>query len=183
MRYLYTAASIFIILAGCSMVRVSQDYDPEADLSRFGTWQWREDAQALTGDIRADNPLLNKRIRRAVENHLRGRNINSVRGRPDLFLTYHLAIENKIYSDTYYSTMGIGGYYHPWYGGVGTETRIRQYDESRLTIDTHAADTGDLLWRGVGIYRLRSYETPQEAAEAIQKTVDRILGQFPPGGQ
>lgn len=167
-------------MAGCATIQVSQDYDPHADLSRYGSWQWREPIQASTGDIRVDNPLLDKRIRRAVENHLAGRNISPALGQPDLYLTYHLAIEQKIQSDTYYSTMGVGSYYHPWYGGVDTETRVRQYDESRLTIDIYAADTGDLLWRGVGIYRLRAYETPQEAAEAVRKTVGKILLQFPP---
>ncbi len=169
-------------LAGCTTVQVSQDYDPQANLPRYGTWQWRDPVQASTGDIRADNPLLDKRIRHAIENHLAHRNISLVQGQPDLFLTYHLAIEQKIQSDTYYSTMGVGSYYHPWYGGMGSETRIHQYDESRLTIDIHAADTGDLLWRGVGTYRLKTYKTPQEAAAAAQKTVDKILLQFPPTG-
>lgn len=169
-------------ISGCASVQVSQDYDPHADLSRYGTWQWQDPIQASTGDIRLDNPLQDKRIRRAVENHLASRNINPAQGHPDLYLTYHLAIEQKIQSDTYYSTMGVGSYYYPWYGGVDIETRVRQYDESRLTIDIFAADTGGLLWRGVGTYRPRAYKTPQEATEAIRKTVDKILLQFPPVG-
>lgn len=170
-------------MAACATVQVSQDYDPHADLLHYGTWRWRDPVQAATGDIRVDNPLLDKRIRRAVENHLAGRNISVAQGQPDLFLSYHLAIEQKIQSDTYYTTMGVGSYYYPWYGGIGTETSIRQYNQNRLTIDIHAADTDDLLWRGVGTYRLKTYKTPQEAAAAIQKTVHEILGQFPPGGQ
>ncbi len=174
-----------IFLAGCSTVQVSQDYEPHADVSLSGTWGWRESDQAPTGDLRVDNPLLDKRIRRAVENHLAARNIAPAQGPPDFYLTYHLAIEQKLESDTYYSSMGAGrGYhpYHPWYGGIGTETRIRQYDHSRLTIDIHAADTGDLIWRGVGVYRLKTHRTPEAAAAAVQNTVDRILGQFPPAG-
>jgi hypothetical protein len=171
---------VLLAMTACTTVQVSQDYDPHADLSHYGTWQWRDRTQAATGDIRVDNPLLDKRIRHAVENHLASRNILSSQGPPDLYLTYHLTIEQKIQSDTYYSTVGIRSFYHPWYGGVDTETRIRQYDESRLTIDIHSADTGDLLWRGVGTYRLRTYKTPEEAAAAAQKTVDKILFQFPP---
>lgn len=172
-----------ILLTACSAVQVSQDYDPHADLSSFGTWQWRASVQPSTGDVRADNPLLDKRIRGAVENHLSGRRFDKAIDNPDLYLTYHLAIEQKIQSDTVHTTVGVGRYYHPWYGGVGTETRIRQYDESRLTIDIHSAATGDLVWRGVGIYRLKTYKTPQEAAAAAQTTVDKILFQFPPGGR
>jgi hypothetical protein len=40
-----------------------------------------------------------------------------------------------------------------------------------------------LLWRGVGVYLLKTYKTPEAAAAAIQKIVDRILEQFPPAGQ
>ena len=174
---------VVLAVAGCTSVKVSQDYDPNAELSRYGTWQWRDTVQASTGDIRVDNPLLNKRIRRAVENHLAGRIISLAEKQTDLYLTYHLAIEQKIQSYAYSSTVGVGSYYHPWYGGIGTETHIRQYDESRLTIDIHAADTGDLLWRGVGTYRFKTHETPEVAAEDVQKTVDKILWQFPPGSK
>ncbi|MCB2146502.1 MAG: DUF4136 domain-containing protein [Deltaproteobacteria bacterium] len=180
---LYPLMVVVLALTGCTSVQVSQDYDPHADMSRYGTWQWRDPVQAATGDIRVDNPLLDKRIRHAVENHLASRNLNHSPGKPDLYLTYHLTIEQKIQSDTYYSTMGLGGFYHPWYGGVGTETRILQFDESRLTIDIQSANTGDLLWRGVGTYRLRTYKTPEEAAAAAQQTVDKILFQFPPSRQ
>lgn len=169
-------------LCGCATVQVSQDFDPQADLSRYGTWRWREPVQARTGDIRIDNPLLDKRIRRAVETHLAGRGIK-IEQQADLFLTYHLTIQQKIEGDTYYSTMGVGSFYNPWYGGFGTETRIRQYEEGRLTIDIHAADSGDLVWRGVGTYLLKTHKTPQEATAAVQHTVDKILFQFPPGPQ
>jgi hypothetical protein len=169
-------------LVGCSGVTVSQDYDPHADLSRFGTWQWRQSVQPTTGDIRADNPLQDKRIREAVEAHLAGRQFEQTSGRPDVTLTYHLTIEQKIRSDTVHTAVGAGRYHYPWYGGIGTETRIRQYDQSRLTIDIRSADSNELLWRGVGIYRLKAYKTPQEAAAATQQTVDKILQQFPPDG-
>jgi hypothetical protein len=169
-----------VTLGGCTTIQVSQDYDPRADLWRYDSWQWRDPVQAPTGDIRIDNPLLDKRIRLAVGNHLAGRNINLAQEQPDLYLAYHLAINQKILSDTYYPAMGMGSYYYPWYGGFATETRIRQYDESRLTIDIFAADTGNLLWRGVGTYRLKNHKTPRQAAAETQQAVDKILSQFPP---
>jgi hypothetical protein len=185
MRILRSNILIFAVLAfsGCATVQVSQDYDPHADMSRYATWQWRHPFQGATGDIRIDNPLLDKRIRHAVDNHLTGRRMVPAQERPDFYLSYHLTIEQKIQSDSYYSTVGVGGFYHPWYGGMGTETRIRQYDEGRLTIDIHSADSGALVWRGVGVFRLRTFKTPQEAAGATQEIVDQILYQFPPGGQ
>jgi hypothetical protein len=184
MQVLATTA-LFMALAalvGCSGITVSQDYDPHADLSRYGSWQWRQPVQPETGDVRADNPLQDKRIRKAVQAHLLKRQFAQTTGRPDFYLTYHLAIEPRIRTDTIHTTVWAGRYHYPWYGGIGTETRIRQYDQSRLTIDIHSAESGDLMWRGVGVYLLRTYKTPQEAAAAAQQTVDKILSQFPPGG-
>ena len=183
MRILTLTILFFAVVAfaGCASVQVSQDYDIHANMSPYGTWQWRDPVQVATGDIRIDNPLLDKRIHRAVDRHLVHRNIRPAQGAPDLHLSYHLAIEQKIQSDSHYSTVGVGGYYHPWYGGIGTETRIRQYDECRLTIDIYSADTGALVWRGVGVFRGRTHDSPEEAAEATGKIVDKILFQFPPG--
>lgn len=167
-------------LAGCASVQVSQDYDPRAVVYRHGTWQWEESVQPATGDLRVDNPLLNNRIRRAIEAHLETRGIHQRRQQPDLKLTYRLSIQPKIQSYSSYSTMGWGYYNYPWYGGMDADTRIDQYDQCQLTIDIKAADTSALLWRGTGIYRFRTYKTPDAAAEDMQRTVDRILSQFPP---
>ncbi|MEE4113150.1 MAG: DUF4136 domain-containing protein, partial [Desulfobacteraceae bacterium] len=177
MRSLRSCTLFVAVLAfiGCTLVQVSQDYDPHARLPRRGTWQWRDPVQGATGDIRIDNPLLDGRIRHAVESHLRGRNIAETHVRPDLFLSYHLTIQQKIQSDSYSSTAGVGGFYHPWYGGIGTETRIHQYDQGRLTIDIHSVDTGALVWRGVGVFRFRTHDTPAEAAAWTRKMVDEIL--------
>lgn len=167
---------------GCRSIQVSQDYDLQADRSSLGTWQWRYPRQPATGDIRVDNPLLDKRIRRAVETHLSRRNIVPVDANADLVLSYHLDIARRIQNDTFYNDVGVWGYRYPWYGGIGTETRIYQYDQSDLIIDIHAADTQELVWRGVGSYRYRIYDSPQAAAEAMQAIVDKILAQFPPDG-
>jgi len=176
----FSIAIVLFLLSACANVQVSQDYDPLSDLSKYGAWQWREAVQPPVGDIRIDNPLLDRRIRTAVGNNLESRGIVRASGRPEIFLSYRLDLERKIESDTTHTTLGFGRYYHPWYGGIGTETSIRQYDESRLTIDIHQADTGQLLWRGMGTYRFRTYKTPQDAAAAMQKIVDKILSQFPP---
>jgi hypothetical protein len=176
----FSIAIVLFLLSACTNVQVSQDYDPLSDRLQYGAWQWREAVQPTVGDIRIDNPLLDRRIRTAVGNHLESRGVARASERPEIYLSYRLDVERKIESDATHTTVGFGRYYHPWYGGIGTETSIRQYDESRLTIDIHQADTGQLLWRGVGTYRFRTYKTPQDAAVAMQTIVDKILFQFPP---
>ena len=168
------------VAAGCAAVQVSQDYDPDGRFPVQGTWRWRDPVQPATGDIRVDNPLLDRRIRQAVERHLAGRAFRRVEGPADLAIGYHLSIDRKIHADTHYTGLGWGGYYYPWYGGWGTETYVREIDEAQLIVDLHRVDTGELLWRGVGGYRFRTYDTPGQAAEAMQQVVDRILDAYPP---
>lgn len=169
-----------VILGGCTSVQVSQDYDPALVAQRDQTWQWGQPAQPATGDLRVDNPLLNNRIRGAIQSHLAGRHMAQNSQHPDLYIAYHLTIQPKLQSYSSYSTLGMGGYYYPWSWDYDTGTHIYQYDECQLTIDIKAAETKSLVWRGTGVYRYRTYKTPAAAAEDMQRTVDRILAQFPP---
>ena len=172
--------AVAAILAGCSTVQVSQDYDPTLVAHRNQTWQWGQANQPVTGDLRVDNPLLNNRIRRAIESHLADRHIKQDRQHPDLYISYHLVIQQKIQSYSSYPTFGVGYYYYPWSWSYDADVHVYQYDECQLTIDVKAADTNALIWRGTGVYRYKTYKTPYEAAKDMQRTVDQILSQFPP---
>jgi len=177
---IFLSAVCLLALAGCSSVQVSQDYDPAALISGTGTFAWRHRVQPATGDVRVDNPLLDRRIRTAIEKHLTARGFALDPKRPDMYLAYHLGIEPVIQGvpdDPFY---GVRGYRYPWYGGFPRETRIYQYDDCRLTIDVLAAGSDRLVWRGTGVYRCRTYNDPHKAAADIQRTVDRIMAQFPP---
>lgn len=171
---------VVVSLGGCSSVQVSQDYDPLLVAHQNETWQWEQPSQPVSGDLRIDNPLLDKRIRRAIESHLAGRHMAQDQQQPTLYISYHLAIQPKLQSYSSYSTLGMGGYYYPWAWDYYTDNHIYQYDECQLTIDIKAADTKSLVWRGTGIYRYKTYKSPEAAAADMQQTVDRILTQFPP---
>ena len=66
------------MLSACSGVSVSVDFDPEEDFSVFRTFGWVPMPQPKTGDFRIDNPLLDTRIRAAIENELIGRGFELV---------------------------------------------------------------------------------------------------------
>jgi hypothetical protein len=172
--------AVAVILGGCASVEVSQDYDPLSATYHHATWQWETPAQPETGDLRVDNPLLINRIRHAIESHLAARNITQTQQQPSLYVAYHLAIEPKLQSYATHSPLGMGGYFYPWSWDYGTDTHVYQYDQCQLTIDIKAADTNTLIWRGTGVYRFRTYKTPEAAAAEMQRIVDRILAQFPP---
>jgi hypothetical protein len=168
-----------LLLFGCSAVTVSQDYEIGADFSRYRTFDWVSAEQPRTGDIRVDNPLLDARIRSAVEQTLLSKGyVKKSDGRPDMLVAYHLTIRSRIEGDRFRSGFGYGRY--PYWGGAGFETTIRQYDEGMLVIDIGDAAGNRLIWRGTGTRRVTEKASPQETTRIVNQTVNEILNQFPP---
>lgn len=161
----------------CASVRVSVDYAPDADFSTYRTFTWLPRPREASGDYRIDNPLLDARIRSAVERSLAARGYQQVLDRaPDFYVAYHLSIESKL--DIYTVDRG-----YPTYWGYYVsmpETRVRQYDEGTLVIDIADARKKELTWRGVAIGRVRENPTPEQTTKAVDEAVSAILERFPP---
>ncbi|KPJ78555.1 MAG: hypothetical protein AMJ54_02725 [Deltaproteobacteria bacterium SG8_13] len=172
-------AAIILLLIGCSSVTVSQDYEIGADFSKYRTFDWVSAEQPRTGDIRVDNPLLDARIRSAVEQTLISKGYRKkIDGQPDMLVAYHLAIRSRIEGDSFNSGFGYGRY--PYWGGAGFETTIRTYDEGMLVIDLGDAAENRLMWRGTGTRRVTEKADPQKTTRIVNQTVAEILNQFPP---
>lgn len=170
-------------LSGCASVRVNQDYDVASDFSQFQTFGWASEAQPKTGDIRTDNPLLDARIRKAVEQALAGKGLRQVNNEtPDFTAAYRLAVQSKIESSPVSIGVGTGfGIGSGSYGGIGVGTsNVESYDEGLLIIDFTDTNNGDLIWRGTGSMRLARHSDPQKTTEDVNRLVDKILAQYPP---
>ncbi len=172
-------AAMVLLLFGCSSVTVSQDYEIGADFSTYRTFDWVSAEQPRTGDIRVDNPLLDARIRSAVEQKLTVQGYRKkTTGQPDMLVAYHLTIRSRIEGDTFRTGFGYGRY--PYWGGAGFETAIRQYDEGMLVIDIGDAAENRLIWRGTGTRRVTEKANPEKSTRIVNQTVTEILNQFPP---
>lgn len=178
-----TFCLIFIVsLAGCARVQVNQDYEPGTDFSGYRAFDWTSSAQPQTGDIRIDSPLLDNRIRKAVENTLAAKGLNQTGpAGADFLVTYTLSIQTRIDTSpvSVGTGFGIGGGSSFGGIGIGTET-IESYETGLLTIDFFDAKTGRMIWRGSGSRRLSRQSDPLKNTEEIKALVDKILAQFPP---
>ena len=175
--------SVLIIIFGCSSIKVSQDYKPTIDYSNLKTYAWQSETQEKTGDTRLDNPLLDNRIRDAVDNFLLEksykRNTESI---PDFYVAYVLNIFRRIDSSggsTGFS-FGFGSFGRSSGFGISTGSQAGEYDESMLVIDFIETGSGNLLWRGIGTRRFSQHSKPEETTENVNETVNKILSQFPP---
>ncbi len=180
-------ALLMVIVYGCSGVKVSQDYDPARDFSGLKTYSWQSETQSATGDVRVDNPLLNTRIRAAIERSVVQKGYTKVPyAVADFRINYQYTIRRTIGSDEVSTGIGfgIGGFGHRSGAaggiGIGTGNSINEYDESMLVIDFIHAGSGDLAWRGIGTRRLSTQSDPEKTIAEINEIVDEIMAQFPP---
>jgi len=178
MRSRIWLAWLLVLAAACASVQVHVDFDPSADFSSLRTFAWFPRTREPTGDFRVDSPLLDSRIRNAVERELAAKGFEKVVDRdPDFFVFYHFSVEDRIDVHTVNRT-----YVDRWGYVVSLpETRVRQYQQGTLMIDVADAREKRLVWRGVGTGRLRSSPKPDETTRAVNSAVAEILGRFPPG--
>ena len=173
--------------AGCSGLKVSQDFDKSTDFSRLKSFAWKSEKQEKTGDIRVDNPLLDSRIREAVEQSLSGNGFRRAsEGTPDFYIGYKLSIRSRVGSDGVSTSVGFGvgsgSRSSGSFGGVGISSGggVQQWDEGTLVIDITDTKTKDLLWRGTATRRVSRHATPEETTESVNEMVGKTLAQFPP---
>jgi len=167
-----------LALAACSTVEVNSDWDPGARLDGLHTWAWQSQTPTVTGNARLDDPLVHERIQGAVEKSLAAKGFSkSLSGKPDFWVAYHIALQQKLDAHTIYTGYGP---YRGWYGVGGAQTVVDTYDVGTLLIDFISPDSNNVIWRGSGQSRIQELKTPEERQARIQDAVDRILRQFPP---
>jgi len=177
---------VIMLVVACSSVRVSQDFDPSKNIVNLKTFAWKTETQPPTGDIRVDNPLLDGRIRDAVERNLTARGYQKqAETTPDFYIAYQYVIQRKLDSDRPQTGIGFGIGSFGSRGGIGisTGTSVSEYDEGLLVIDFLGAREGELLWRGNGSRRVDQHSDPARTTERINEMVDKIMNQITPLNQ
>lgn len=172
---LYVLAPLFV--GACASIAVNTDFDPATDFGAYHTYRWVPEPQRATGDVRIDrNPLLDRRVRAAVERHLTAKGFEKREsGEVDFLVAYHASLEGKMdvtTMDRYY------GYRRR--GVLVQETMVREYDQGTLVLDIVDARTNELTWRGTAQAEVTGADTPEERTAKIDKAVEKTLAAFPP---
>ena len=182
-RLLCTILFLIFAFTGCSGIEVSQDYDEDAELSALSLYAWQTGTQAKTGDVRVDNPLLDKRIRKAVETNLENKGMQkSANATPDFLVKYDYVIRQKVRSSGVRTGVGFGFGSYGRYGGVGISqgSDVRTYDEGLLVIDVLEPGSGKLFWRGQATFYVSEHSKPEDSTKEINNVIQKVLNQFPP---
>jgi hypothetical protein len=174
-----------LLFAGCSSISVVSDYDSTLPLAGYKTYRWTDNAGAgRNGNILAENPLILKRIKSAVDKEFAGRGYRLDNNAPvDFTLAVYAGLRERVYYEPpppgfYYHRgfHGRYGYYDPfWWGPYA-----RYYDEGTLGIDIFDNRTGRLAWHGVGRGIVNDYRNGYDLQRDIDEAVSKILAEFPP---
>ena len=179
----FVFAMAVVAAFGCSRVQVSQDFLKAADFSNIHAYAWTSEAQEKTGDIRVDNPLLDRRIRAAVEAQLSGKGFRAApTGDADVLVRYNYQIRQKLRSDDTSGSVAFGYGAYSRGGGIvfSTGSNVKSYDEGLLVIDVLAPQGGELLWRGNATFPVSDHAAPENVTALVNEAVEKTLAQFPP---
>ena len=167
---------IFLITAfySCATTQVSQDYDSSANFSTYKSFAWLKESQESSGDTRIDNPLIDGRVRVAVERTLTSKGYKKTSGdTADFYVVSELSLEKIFDVQPRRGSISLGG--------IGIRSAgASEYEEGTLVISVHDAKRKKSVWRGWARFRLKEQPTPEQTTETIDKAVEKILAQFPP---
>ena len=170
----------FLLLIGCSSVKVTTDHDPEIDFSKYNTYLWYAGEMPADDQLSA-NPLVKKRVASSVEKDLESKGFTKGEdGQADLVVIIHAGTKEKMQVTNYgYGGYGYGRYRGGW-GGYGGGTDVHYYDETTLIIDLVDLELKELVWRGTGTGTVKNYSDQQEMQKATDEVVAKIMNDFPP---
>lgn len=184
-RVLTTLAAMSMV--ACSGISVSQDFSPDTDFSRLQSWDFMPAGDRSGGDPRADNDLVEQRIRSAIETQMALKGFRKVEtGDVDFRVGYYLILDDRVdyhTVNTYYGGgwgyRGVYGRYGPGYGS--SQTTAVEYTQGTLIVDFFDVQSKELVWRGTGEGKTHETTDPMEKQERANLAIQKILEQFPGG--
>lgn len=181
-----SAVALVAVLAGCSSsptpAKVDFDQNTEISTLNYKTFAWLTQSKIVRMPQEL-NPVMKARIDDAIEDAFikRGYQLVADAETADFTISYSVGSRDKVqissYPASYHSYRGWGrGYYG---GGVGTETRVRNYTEGSLAIDIFDVESRQPVWHGWATKRVSSRDKDrEEAIKEIKVIVDDVVAQF-----
>jgi hypothetical protein len=166
-------------LAGCNTISVWSEHDPRVSFDDLATYDWATVSQSVQNDPHAENPILDARVRLAVENELTARGFVKQTGAPPDFLVgYHVVIEEKAdvrYVDEYY------GYSYTYRGRAPRKT-VYTYEQGSLFLDVSRPDPKRLIWRSIARTELTPGQSQEKEDQRLAEIVRKMFDKFPAKG-
>ena len=190
MKYLVSILFLsLIVLGACSSIKVTSDYDKEADFTKYKTYEyygWAEESDKIL------NRFQKERIESAFGDEFAKRGLKYVEGNGDMVVSLFVVVDKKTSTTAYTNHYGTGGYgyggggwyggYGGGYGGMGMGTSTTTYSENDYLEGTLVVDVFDkaekkMIWQSVGQKTIE--ENPKKAESNTPKVAAAIMKPFP----
>jgi len=159
MKYLNSFLFLSIIFFGaCSSIKVTSDYDKEADFTKYKTFEyygWTDESDKIL------NRFQKERIEKAFGDEFAKRGLKFVEGNGDMVVSLYVVVDQKTSTTAYTNHYGGGGY---GYGGMGWH-------------GGYGGGYGKMIWQSVGQKTVE--ENPKKAESNTPKVAAAIMKPFP----
>ncbi len=176
MKHQHPLLLFILLLTGmvwlsCSSVKVATRFDPAADFSHYRTYKWLpRKPMGPSARMRKLTPV-EQQIIADVERELAAKGMQKlVKGEPDLWVTYHIRVKDKIDVNHY-------GYRYWRHGPRGRVVEVHRYKKGTIVIDLIDRQAKQLVWRGWASSVLNH---PGEVTEKIDRALHKLFREFPP---
>jgi hypothetical protein len=180
-RRVLAALSLVLLTAGCASIQTQVEKSPDADFDLYQTWDWYPRRRTPTGDPRIDqNKDLQRFILSAIEENLAQRGYRRSVTSPDLYVDYHLTLEditnsqviNNYYGESYYPDfeLNLPGF---------QDTYSNEWEQGALLLMVFDAKSKELVWRGLAQTEVNTQGPRKEAREKLEKAVEKLAKGLP----
>ncbi len=163
-------------LTACSTLKVTYDYDGQADFAKYKTYSFSEDALKLPVE-----QLNRERILKAIENEMAAKGFTKSET-PDVLVDLHVKAEKKTEATATTTGGGMYGYGRYGYGGGFSTTQINYNDYVEGTLFVNMVDkaTEKIAWQGRATKTLDEDVSPEKRETNINYAVKQIFTKYPP---
>lgn len=164
LRMYVLVAGLGLGAASASAQDVSVDYDKAADFSRCATYAWAKGQPA-------DNPLVDKRIVKAIDGALAPKGWKQTQEDPGCYVMYQASVKQE----RGLRAWGTGGRF---LGGMAS-VDVTTVRNGMLVVDIGDAVSQQLIWRAVAKDTLS--DKPEQNQKKLAKCMEKMFKNFPPG--
>ena len=166
MKHIHLTAVMCLGVAAFAQ-EVQFDYDRSVDFNVYKTYQWVDRVPVERGD-----QLLDRDIKRAVDEQLAGKRLRRVENGGDLHISYQGAISQEKMFDYF----GTGPRW--WGDGRVTSSTI---EVGKLVMELFDPARSQLVWRGSAAKTLDIKKDPDKNYRNLEKAMAKLFKNYPPG--
>jgi hypothetical protein len=181
---LFVLVTAALFLTGCSSMQIMVEKSPDVDFKTYTSWDWHAGEQAKTGDPRIDlDEHMDRFIRETIAGGLRDRGYRSEPGAADLYVDYHVMIQDMVNEQLVNNYYGNSFYPEYQFRLPGfQDTYKMEWEEGALLILVFDSKTKQLVWRGLARTEVNTQGPRQEARDRIVEAVGKLFKKLPGTG-